>query len=214
MVRAVSAAALACAVLLGAGCPAHLQPPARYDPALLREEEGRAALELAILEEEREARVTDPGSCDPCAGPSPADRLQLDGNFIRAADELAPAIDVRIDALLPALDSPGDEACPAESLPAVGFELLTEEAGDDEDHSGDPYGLTDAEERGLQALHANGTALITILDPRDFPVTVQFRDTGNDDGPSMEEREVEDAQRRLREAVRAVLATLRREGRL
>jgi hypothetical protein len=209
----VSSAALACVVvLLGAGCPAHLQPPAHYDPALLREEEGRAALELAVLEEERETRVTDPGSCDPCGGPSTTDRLQLDGNFIRAADDLAPAIDVRIDALLPALEFPGDEACPAESLPAVGFELLTDEAGDDEDHSGDPYGLTDAEERGLQALREHGTALITLLDPRDFPVTVHFRDTGDDDGPSMEEREVEDAQRRLREAVRAVLATLRREG--
>jgi hypothetical protein len=209
------AAAGLCAV--AAGCPAHLQPPASYDPELLREEEGRDALQLAFLEADREAQEASPGAVDPCAPPTLEDRLQLDGNFIRAADELATAIDVRVDALLPALDLPADESCPARTRPAVGFELLTDEAGDDEDHSRDPYGLSDAEERALQALREHGEALITLLRPEDYPVAVHFRDSSIDDddgpsSPSMEEREVEDAQRRLRETVRAILATLRTDG--
>lgn len=210
--RAAFAAAAGVAAFVASGCPARLQPPRYYDPALLREAEGQAALELAILEHDREAREAAPAEPEPCAPPSPADRLQLDGNFIRAADGPAPAIDVRVDVLLPTLRRPADERCPELELPAVGFELLTEEAGDDEDHSGDPYGLTHAEERALQELRERGEALITILRPADYPVVVRFRDTNYDDGPSMEEREVEDAQRRLRATVRAILATLRREG--
>ena len=198
--------------LLATGCPAHLQPPRGYDPALLREAEGRAALELAVLEADREARESDQDVLTPCTPPPLADRMQLDGNFIRAADGPTPALDVRVDVLLPTFRRSADERCPELELPAVGFELLTEEAGDDEDHSGDPYGLTHAEERALQALYERGEALLTILRPEDYPVVVRFRDTADDDGPSMEEREVEDAQRRLRETVRAILATLRREG--
>ncbi|MBN1772374.1 MAG: hypothetical protein JXB32_13980 [Deltaproteobacteria bacterium] len=217
---AAAAAAVAVAALATSGCPAALQPPRSYDPELLREAEGCAALELAILEADREARESaseDPG---PCAPPTLESRMQSDGNFIRAADAQTAAIDVRVDVLLPALSLPADELCPERALPAVGFELLTEEAGDDEEHSGDPYGLTHAEERALQTLRERGEAMIAILRPEDYPVVVHFRDSAvidDDDGPSspsMEERDVEDAQRRLREAVRAILATLRREGRL
>lgn len=111
---------------------------------------------------------------------------------------------------------PAGEMCPARVFPAVGFELKTDEAGDDEDHSRDPAGLTDAEERALEALRESRQAWITVLRPEDYPVEVRFRDSPADaDEPtsiSMEERRVEEAQRRLREAVRAILATLRREG--
>ena len=162
----------------------------------LSEAEGRA-----IVEEEILAMPADPPG--PCTTLSLADRIVSDMPF----DEVGPPpVAVDVDVLAPANSIEEEPGCPGGYLPAVGVEFATVEAGDDEDDSGDPAGLTDVEEAGLAELRERGDAAIAVIRSADHPY-----DVWDYDG-YIEDYDRARAEADVRQAVRDLLDGLRRDG--
>jgi hypothetical protein len=162
----------------------------------LLEAEGRAAI-AAVVEEETATPT------DPCERPTLHERLLTDQPF--PGD--SPATNDNIDLLAPAIDVELDPPCPGGYRPAVGLEFMTAEAGDDEDVSGNPAGLTDEEEEAYGALRERREAALTPLHATDYPYrVVEFVDGRTDDSDRARAEEL------LRAAVRTFLDELRRDG--
>lgn len=168
--------------------------PGTYYTRYLSETEGRALI----------AGIADTvtgAPTDPCAHPTLAERLRADQPFA------APGVTVEVDLFAPAAAVEEAPPCPGARRPAVGFEFLTVEAGDDEDVSGRPEGLTDAEERALAALDATHEAHVRPLPATDYAFTViEYDDGWIDDSDRAR------AERLLGDTVREVLDGLRRDG--
>jgi hypothetical protein len=165
----------------------------------LTEAEGRAVI--------REVVHTETGSpTDPCAHPTLDERLTEDVPF--RSRIAPPSFHVgTIDLLAPEISVEPSPPCPGGSRPTVGFEFMTEEAGDDEDLSGNPAGLTNADEAGLAELRALHEVGIAVLRATDYPYRlVELMDGRFDD---TDRPRAEDL---LRAAVRTLLADLRRDG--
>lgn len=142
---------------------------------------------------------------DPCERPTLDERLRVDVSFPGDADPDPPI--ARIDLLAAAVDVEPTPSCPGDHRPAVGFEFLTDEAGDDEDLSGNGDGLSDAEEAFLGTLRARRAAGIAAIRATDHAyVVVETVDGRTDDSDRLR------AEESLRETVRALLDDLRRDG--
>jgi hypothetical protein len=167
----------------------------------LTEAEGRALIDEVVGEETV-------GDTDPCR-PALHLRLHEDWGF-RLDDTAIPGFDpgLEADRLAPEMRIEIDEAppCPPGFLPPIGFEFMTEEAGDDQDVSADPRGLTDAEEAVLDEFRTAGTAAIARIRADDFPYEVVDWDGWLDESDKAR------AESLVRETVRALLADLRRDG--
>ena len=169
----------------------------------MTEAEGRAAIVGAV----REATAT---PADPCESPTLDERLRPDVTLSLAATPEAGGVTATVDLLAPELAA-GEEAppCPARARPAAGFEFVTAEAGDDEDVSGDPAGLTDAEEASLRGRHERREVGVAVLRARDYPY--RFLELV---GGATDDRDRLRAERELRDAVRTLVEDLRRDGML
>ena len=164
--------------------------PGRYYTRFISELEARELIAAAAVGPET-------APYDPCPHPSPAERLQPDQDFA------APGVAVNVDLLAPEEPPP----CPGVRLPAVGFEFQTEEAGDDEDLSGRPEGVTDAEEGVLAELDAAHAAHVRVLPATDYAYTViEYPDGWIDDSDRAR------AELLLGETIREILDGLRRDG--
>ena len=164
--------------------------PGTFYTRLLSELEGRELIAAAVVEPET-------APYDPCPHPALTERLRPDQDFV------APGVATNVDLLAPEESPP----CPGTLLPAVGFEFLTEEAGDDEDVSGRPEGLTDGEERALAALDATHAAHVRVLPATDYAFTViEYDDGWIDDSDRAR------AERLLGDTIREILDGLRRDG--
>ncbi|MBN1771116.1 MAG: hypothetical protein JXB32_07645 [Deltaproteobacteria bacterium] len=169
----------------------------------LTEAEGRAAIEAAV--EETTATPT-----DPCESPTLHERLATDRTLSLPATDGAGGVTATVDLFAPALPAAEETPpCPARARPAVGFEFLTDEAGDDEDVSDDAAGLTDAEEASLRTRRERHEAGIAVLRTRDYPYRfLELVGGGTDDYDRLR------AEEDLRAAVRALIDDLRRDGML
>jgi hypothetical protein len=167
----------------------------------LREAEGRAVIRGVIREET--------GSpTDPCAHPTLDERIVDDLDY-RLGD-CGSDVDTgsaNVDLLAPETSVEWAPPCPGGMRAAVGFEFLTDEAGDDEDVSGDPAGLTDGEEAWLVRNRECGEAAVSALRATDYPYEVWEYDDGT----------IDDSDRRraeglLGDTVRAIIDDLKDEG--
>ena len=166
----------------------------------LTEAEGRALIEDLIREE-----TASPS--DPCDRPTLHERLMTDQPFPSGGEPEPDDVVGRIDLLAPALDVEPAPPCPGGDRPAVGFEFMTDEAGDDEDVSGNAEGLTGAEEALLGLLRARREAGIAPIHATGYPYrVVEFVDGRLDDSDRAR------AENLLRAAVRTLLDDLRRDG--
>jgi hypothetical protein len=164
--------------------------PGTFYTRLLSELEARELIAAAVVEPET-------APYDPCPHPALAERLRPDQDFA------APGVATNVDLLAPEESPP----CPGTLLPAVGFEFLTEEAGDDEDVSGRPAGVTDAEEAALAELDATHAAHVRVLPATDYAFTViEYEDGWVDDSDRAR------AERLLGDTIREILDGLRRDG--
>jgi hypothetical protein len=166
----------------------------------LTEAEGREVI--------REVVHTETGSpTDPCAHPTLDERLTEDLPF---RSDLAPDPSVpvgTIDLLAPEISVEPSPPCPGAAWPTVGFEFMTDEAGDDEGLSGNPAGLTDDEEALLADLRARHEVGIAVLRATDYPYRfVELMDGRFDDTDRVRAEDL------LRAAVRTLLDDLRRDG--
>jgi hypothetical protein len=139
----------------------------------------------------------------PCAPLVLSDRLNDDQPFVAPGDRLPP-----VNASIDLLSEPYVAPCMRGSLPAVGFEWMTEEARDDEDVTRNPAGLTDEEEDGLAILRETGSAAISVLKAADFSYQV-YEEYG---GGSIDESDRPRAEAQVRDAVRAIVEDLLRDG--
>jgi hypothetical protein len=161
----------------------------------LTEAEGRALIEEVVRDDGTTARPA------PCPVPTLTERLLVDVPFPPGG-----AI-ARIDLLAPATSAEETPPCPGVDRPAVGFEFMTDEAGDDEDFSGNPEGLSDADEAHLATLRARREAAIAPFRASDYPYrVVRFIDDRIDDTDRFRAEDL------LRDAVRGFLDDLRRDG--
>jgi hypothetical protein len=179
--------------------------PGEYDPGTLvirylTEAEGRALIDDAVAGE----TVPGPAGFPPLAG-----RIQPDRPFRIVEPVPATEPGLNVDRLAPSIrvPVPGDPG--ADGLaPAVGFEFMTDEAGDDQEVSGDPDGLTRREESLLDGLRSERSAAIERLRSADYPydVWVHEWDGWEDDSDKV------NAENAVRETIRALLDDLRRDG--
>jgi hypothetical protein len=172
------------------------RPEGEFYTAYLSEVEGRALIADAVREEAAE-------DIDPCAAPSLVDRLG------EAPEDLAfeaEGVRADVDLLAPAISVEWTEECLGGYRPAVGFEFLTEERGDDEDLSGDPAGFTAAEAATLPGLRERYEAAITLLRATEFSYGVWDYDGYIDDSDRVRAEEA------VKAAVRVVLDELKRDG--
>ena len=156
------------------------------------EAEGRAILLDAI-------RAADGEPTPPCMPYTLGDRLREDQPFVREGDE-------PVNASIDLLAEPFIPPCVRGELPAVGFEWMTEEARDDEDTTGNPAGLTDAEELALRNLRAGASAAISVLPATDYAYGVWDYEGWIDDSDRAR------AETLLRETAREIVEDLRRNG--
>jgi hypothetical protein len=156
------------------------------------EAEGRAILLDAI-------NAADGEPSPPCMPYTLGDRLREDQPFVREGDE---PVNASIDLLAERYVPP----CLRGELPAVGFEWMTEEARDDEDVTGNPAGLTDAEELALRNLRASAAAAISVLPATDYAYSVWDYEGWIDDSDRAR------AETLLRETAREIVDDLRRNG--
>jgi len=158
------------------------------------EAEGRAILAGVVREETGTAS-------GPCATPTLADRLREDQPFGGGG------FSIGVDLLAPALAIEASPECPGALRVAVGLEFMTDEAGDDEDVSGNPAGLTDAEEAELRELDARHEAHVRPLPATDYAFDVwEYEDGTIDDSDRAR------AEGLLRDTVRAIVDELKRDG--
>lgn len=169
----------------------------------LTEAEGRAAIADAV----REATAT---PTDPCENPPLHERLVAGGDLSLPAAGGAAPVAASIDLLAPALPAEEESPpCPPRARPPVGFEFLTAEAGDDQDVSGDPAGLTNAEETSLRTRRDRRETGVAVLRASDYPYRyLELVGGGTDDHDRLR------AEEELRAAVRALVEDLRRDGML
>ena len=166
----------------------------------LTEAEGRALLENVVREET--ARPS-----DPCEHPTLYERVTTDLPFSSGGEPGPDEVFGNIDLLAPATSVEWAPPCPGGYRPAVGFEFMTDEAGDDEDVTGIAEGLTDAEEASLGGLRERHEAAIAPLHATDYPYrVVEFMDGRIDDSDHTRAEDL------LRAAVRTLLDDLRRDG--
>ncbi len=160
----------------------------------LTEAEGRASIREVV-------RMETGTPADPCARPTLDERIAEDLPFRGGRDEGL------IDLLAPEISVEPAPPCPGAVRPTVGFEFMTEEAGDDEDVSGDPAGLSDADEAWLAELRARHEAGVAVLRATDYPYRfVELMDGRFDDTDRARAEEL------LRAAVRSWIDELRRDG--
>ncbi|MBI5490929.1 MAG: hypothetical protein HY905_26590 [Deltaproteobacteria bacterium] len=176
-------------------------PSGTYYLRYLTEAEGRALIAETIA-----ADTTPPAN--PCEEPVLADRVLEDQPFVRLADDGTTAARASIDILAPEIHVEVTPECPAAWRASVGFEFATDEAGDDEDVSGNPDGLTDAEEAALASLRESRAAAVAVIRSSDHPYDVW------DYGAWVEDYDRANAEEEVRQAVRNLIADLRRDGML
>jgi hypothetical protein len=140
---------------------------------------------------------------DPCVAPTLAERLTG-----TPEDQPFEAEGVRadVDLLAPAISADWTYDCMGGFRPAVGFEFMTEERGDDEDLSGDPAGFTATEAAALPGLRERYEAAITLLRATEFSYGVWDYDGYIDDSDRARAEEA------VKAAVRVVLDELKRDG--
>jgi hypothetical protein len=157
----------------------------------LTEAEGRALIRAVI----HEATGT---SSDPC-------HPTLDERIIEDVALVDLAIRAELDLYAPVqcIDGPDCGRC----FGVSGFEFLTDEAGDDEEISGDPDGFTDAEAAQIADLRRSRAAGVGLLRAADYSyVAWAFGDGEVDDGDKARAEEL------LRAMVRTLIAELVRDG--
>jgi hypothetical protein len=157
----------------------------------LTEAEGRAIVLDAV-------RAAD-GEPGPCMPVTLGDRLSEDQPFVHDVGPVNATIDL--------LSATYNTSCPPSPFPPVGFEWMTEEAGDDEDVTGNPAGLTDAEELTLRNLRDVHQAAIAVLPATDYAYSVW--DYG---GGIVDDSDRARAETLLRETVREIVEDLERDG--
>ena len=157
------------------------------------EAEGRAILLDAI-------RAADGEPAPPCEPLVLGDRLREDQPFVRDGGE---PVNASIDLLAEPYAGP---CVLGVGFPAVGFEWMTGEAEDDEDTTGNPAGLTDAEELALRNLRADAAAAISVLPATDYAYGVWDYEGWIDDSDRAR------AETLLRETAREIVDDLRRNG--
>ncbi len=165
----------------------------------LTEAEGRALIAATVAE------ATAPPA-DPCETPVLAERLAEDRMFAEGEPAGTGSVLANIDLLAPEIAVETSPECPGGIRPSVGFEFMTDEAGDDEEVSGDPDGLTGAEETYLAGLREERRAAISVLRAADFPYDVV------DYGGYIEDYDRTRAEGLVRDTVRAIIDGLRRDG--
>ena len=164
----------------------------------LSEAEGRALIAGVVDELAAEE--------DLCEGPGLAGQLQEDQPFSSAGDGDVAPVEANVDLLAPHLRRGLPPECDELVGPLVGFEFATGEAGDDEDVSGAPAGLTAAEESALQALRETRDAAVAVLHAADYPYDVWDNRYWIDDSDRAR------AEQLVRETVRVLLDDLRHDG--
>ena len=172
------------------------RPEGDYYTAYLTEAEGRALIVEAVRADAAE-------TADPCAAPTLAERL---GGVPEDLPFEAEGVRASVDLLAPAISVEWTEDCLGGFRPAVGFEFATEERGDDEDLSGDPYGFSAAETAALPGLRERYEAAIALLRAAEFSYGVW------DYGGYVDDSDRARAEEAVRAAVRVVLDELKRDG--
>jgi hypothetical protein len=168
-------------------------PAGTYYLRFFSEAEGRAIIHETVLDADG-----DPGpSCEPV---TLGERLVDDQPFVREGD--AP-VNVGVDLLA----DPYVPPCARPGLPAVGFEWMTEEARDEEDVTGNPAGVSAAEEAALRALRERREAAISVLRAADYSY-----DVWEYEGGTIDDHDRARAETLLRETVREIVDDLRRNG--
>jgi hypothetical protein len=175
------------------------RPDGTHYVRYLTEAEGRALIAATV-----EEATSSPA--DPCEAPVLADRLQEDQSFSHFDGADTSGVQANVDLLATEIAVELTPECGGGVRPAVGFEFMTDEAGDDEDVSGDPNGLTDAEETYLDGLRDGRRASISALRAADYPYDVV------DYGGYVEDYDRARAEELVRQTVRAILDELRRDG--
>ncbi|MBI5500413.1 MAG: hypothetical protein HY907_09230 [Deltaproteobacteria bacterium] len=165
----------------------------------LTEAEGRALIAETVV-----AETATPAN--PCEAPVLAERALEDESFFMRDGASTSGVAAEVDLLAPEVAVETTPECPGGLRPAVGFEFATEEAGDDEDLSGDPDGLTDTEEAYLGRLRDDARAAVSVLRSADHPY-----DVWDYDG-YIEDYDRARAEEEVRQAVRDLLDALRRDG--
>ncbi|MBI5488065.1 MAG: hypothetical protein HY905_12095 [Deltaproteobacteria bacterium] len=165
----------------------------------LTEAEGRTLIAETVVAETA-------APANPCEEPVLAERVVEDQSFFMRDGASTSGVSAEVDLLAPAVAVEETPECPGGLRPAVGFEFATEEAGDDEDLSGDPDGLTDTEEAYLTRLRDDARAAISVLRAADHPY-----DVWDYDG-YIEDYDRARAEEEVRQAVRDLLDGLRRDG--
>jgi hypothetical protein len=164
----------------------------------LSEAEGRALITGVV--DELAADV------DLCDGPGLAGQLLADQPFFSAGEGDVAPVEANVDLLAPHLRRGLPPECDELVGPPVGFEFATDEAGDDEDVSGAPAGLTAAEEAALQALRESRDAAIAVLHAADYPYEAWDYRYWVDDSDRAR------AEQLVRDTVRVLLEDLRHDG--
>ncbi|MBI5488064.1 MAG: hypothetical protein HY905_12090 [Deltaproteobacteria bacterium] len=168
-------------------------PSGTYYLRYLSEAEGRALIQETVLE-------ADGDPSPPCDPVTLGERLNDDQPFVRDGET---PVDIGVDLL----SDPYVPPCARPGLPAVGFEWMTEEARDDEDLTGNPAGVSAAEESALRALRESREAVISVLRATDYSYNVwEYEDGWIDDSDRAR------AESLVRETVREIVDDLRRHG--
>ena len=175
------------------------RPEGTHYVRYLTEAEGRALIAATVDE------ATAPPT-DPCEAPVLAERVREDQPFLHSAGAGDPGVQANVDLLATEIAVELTPECGGGIRPAVGFEFMTDEAGDDEDVSGDPNGLTDAEETYLEGLRDGRRASISALRAADYPYDVVDYDGYIEDYDRVRAEEL------VRQTVRAILDELRLDG--
>jgi hypothetical protein len=168
--------------------------PGTYYTRILDELAARELIARTVQEE-----TGAPG--DPCARPTLAERLLPEGEFRR------PGVELNVDLLAPEAAVEETPGCAGGLRPAAGFEFKTDEEADDEDVSGRPAGVTDAEERVLAELDAAHRAHVRVLPSTDYAYTVIEYEDG-----WIDESDRARAERLLGDTIREILDGWRRDG--
>jgi hypothetical protein len=175
------------------------RPEGTHYVRYLTEAEGRALIAATVDE------ATSPPT-DPCEAPVLAERVREDQPFLHSDGAGDPGVQANVDLLATEIAVELTPECGGGVRPAVGFEFMTDEAGDDEDVSGDPNGLTDAEETYLEGLRDDRGASISALRAADYPYDVWDYDGYIEDWDRARAEEL------VRQTVRAILDELRLDG--